>query len=142
MKIDTTTLKHRARQLFCVIFAGLGLSGVVFAAGNPLPQPQTWVECEKFNGVVTKAMFKPIGEAFDELYAGGNGFLDGAPLISDAGPNHGNYNGGRWHLNLLKEDVNPDKYADTCTAGELDPDDFMSTTIYFECPLFPRRGNN
>lgn len=142
MRTNATILKRRIGRFLLVIFTGLGLSGTVFAAGNPLPQPQAWVECEKFNGVVTATAFKANSDAFDELYTGGDGFLDGAPLISDAGPNDTNYNGGRWHLNVLKSTVPSGKYSSTCSAQALDPNDFESTNVYFECPLFPVRGNN
>jgi hypothetical protein len=109
-------------------------------AAKALPRPQTWVDGELFDGVVTNAAFEPVSGAFDELYTGGNGFLDGVGLISDAGPGDTNYNGGRWHLNILREGVDPDKYLDASGVNDLDPADFMSTDIYFECPLLPRRG--
>ena len=108
--------------------------------GGPLPRPQVWVDCELFNSVVTPATFDPESDPFDELYAGGNGFLDGAPLISEAKPGDQDYNGGRWHKNILKEEVDPDKYADACSVEDLDLNDFVSTEDYFECPLLPRRG--
>ena len=105
------------------------------------PRPQIWADCELFNSVVTPATFKPQSEPFDELYTGGNGFRNGTPLISDTKPGDQDYNGGRWHLNVLKEGVDPDKYANACSDEELDLNDFISTTNYFECPLLPRRGN-
>ncbi len=109
---------------------------------GPLPRPQTWVDCELFDGVVTLATFDPASDPFDELYAGGNGFENGVPLISESKPGDQDYNGGRWHQNVLKDDVDPDKYADACSVEDLDLDDFDSTEDYFECPLLPRRGNN
>jgi len=117
-------------------FAGMG----DVRAEGPLPRPQTWVDGELFDGVVTSASFKPSAGSFDELYTGGNGFLDGVPLISDAGPGDTDYNGGRWHLNMLREEVDPDKYSQASSVEDLDPEDFMSTNVYFECPLLPRRG--
>ena len=107
-----------------------------------LPRPQTWVNDELFNGVVTPAGFDPRSESFDELYTGGNGFLDGVPLISESGPGDQDYNGGRWHLNLLREGVDPDKYVAASSVEDLDLDDFMSTDTYFECPLLPVRRRN
>jgi len=109
---------------------------------GPNQRPQTWVDCELFNGVVTPATFNPESDPFDELYAGGNGFKGEAPLISESKPGDQDYNGGRWHLNVLNVDVDPDKYADACSVENLDLDDFDSTEDYFECPLLPRRGNN
>ena len=128
-----------------LVFIPLTIAAVLIvssatSAQGPLPQPQTWVDCELFDGLVTTATFKPGHGDFDELYAGGNGFKDGAPLISDAGPGDQDYNGGRWHLNVLKSTVDPNKYSEACSVDDLDPNDFESTEDYFECPLLPRRG--
>ena len=122
---------------------GLDIPGVSFAKG-PRPRPQTWVDGELFDGVVTPATFDPASGPFDELYAGGNGFKDGKPLISESKPGDQDYNGGRWHLNVLRPEVDPNKYvnAGADRVEVLDLDDFMSTDTYFECPLLPRRGNN
>ncbi len=109
-------------------------------AQGPLARPQTWVDDELFDGVVTSTSFEPSAGLFDELYMGGDGFLDGVPLISDAGPRDTDYNGGRWHVNVLKEGVDPDKYVNASSVVDLDLGDFMSTPIHFECPLLPRRG--
>ena len=106
-----------------------------------LPRPQTWVDGELFNGVVTPATFSPDSDPFDELYAGTT-FKDGVPLISESGPGDQDYNGGRWHMNVLKVGVDPDKYANASGVDDLDLDDFESTPNYFECPLLPGRGNN
>ena len=118
---------------------GVGQSALVDAEARP--RPQTWVDGELFAGVVTPATFSPESGNFDELYAGGNGFKGGAPLISDSKPGDQDYNGGRWHLNVLKDGVDPDKYVNADSDDDLDKSDFRSTTIYFECPLLPRRGS-
>ncbi len=110
--------------------------------GGPNARPQTWADCELFAGLVTPATFKPASDPFDELYAGGNGFKDGVPLISESKPGDQDYNGGRWHMNVLKAGVDPDKYANACKVEDLDLNDFDSTSNYFECPLLPRRGKN
>ena len=109
-------------------------------AQGPRPRPQSWVDCERFNGVVTPATFVPGAGNFDELYAGGFGFLDGVPLISESKPGDQDSNGGRWHLNVLRPDVDPFKYGNACSVEDLDLGDFISTDQYFECPLLPRRG--
>ena len=108
--------------------------------GKALPRPMVWGDCELFGSVVTNAVFDPANGNFDELYAGGNGFKDGVGLISDAKPGDQDFNGGRWHMNVLKEGADPDKYMDACNVEDLDPDDFESTANYFECPMLPRRG--
>jgi hypothetical protein len=109
-------------------------------AQGPLPRPQAWADCELFDSIVTQGEFSPESTPFDELYAGGNGFEGGVPLISESKPGDQDYNGGRWHLNVLKQGVDPDKFADACTVEDLDLEDFESTDMYFECPLLPRRG--
>jgi len=110
-------------------------------AKGPLDRPQIWAECELFQSVATPATFKPTSGNFDELYGGGSGFKDGVPLISESKPGDQDYNGGRWHLNVLKMGVPQDKYANACSVGDLDLNDFESTNQYFECPLLPRRGH-
>ena len=103
------------------------------------PRPQTWADCERFDGVVTPANFNPASEPFDKLFAGGAGFLGGVPLISESKPGDADYNGGRWHLHILQPFVDPFKYANACSVEDLDLDDFLPTSNYFECPLLPRR---
>jgi hypothetical protein len=68
--------------------------------------------------------------------------MDGVPLISDSKPGDRDYNGGRWHMNVLKDGVSPSKYSNVCRVEDLDLNDFESTGNYFSCPLLPRRGRN
>ena len=109
---------------------------------GPLGRPQTWVDGELFNGVVTPATFDPASDPFDELYTcGGVGmFKDGVPLISESKPGDQDYNGGRWHLNVFTGGDSCDGTADR--VEDLNLAEFMSTGMYFECPLLPvrRRG--
>jgi len=100
------------------------------------PQPLIWVDCTLYSGIVVPATFEHGNGNFDELYAMDGTFLDGAPLISDSKPGDRDYNGGRWHLNVLNEDVDPSKYEYFC-SDNFDPGDFDSTDDYFECPLRP-----
>jgi len=116
---------------------------VLLGLGGPNPRPQAWVDGELFDGVVTPTSFKPTAGNFDELYTGGDdfaGFRDGVRLISESGPGDTDYNGGRWHVNTLKEGVDLDKYIDADGVDDLDLDDFEPQPVYFECPLLPRRG--
>jgi len=117
------------------------LATAAVASGQALPRPETWVDGERFGGVVTPASFDPANGKFDELYMCGAAgtFKDGVPLISDAGPGDTDYNGGRWHLNVLKAGRTCPSTADS--DQDLNLADFMSTSTYFECPLLPRRGN-
>jgi hypothetical protein len=122
------------------LLAGLLVtSAAAFAQGGPLQRPETWVDGERFAGVVAPATFDPANGNFDELYmcSDGSKFKDGVPLISESGPGDQDYNGGRWHLNL---GTNCDSTADR--VEDLVLSDFQSTNTYFECPLLPRRGDN
>ena len=90
--------------------------------------------------IVVPATFKPGSGNFDELYMMPEAmFYGGLPLISDSKPGDQDYNGGRWHMNLLKEGVDASKYAMACSEEDLDPNDFDSIDLYFECPLLPKR---
>jgi hypothetical protein len=102
-----------------------------------------WADGELFRTNGTPATFSGTTGNYDELYnTGGNGtFADGVMAISEAKPGDSDYNGGRWHVNLLNADVDPEKYADATSVEDLDLADFTSTTTYFECPLRPQRGN-
>lgn len=103
--------------------------------------PAIWAGCEAFATLGTNTSFDPDNGFFDELYNGAN-FMDGLGAVSESSPGDTDYNGGRWHVNTLKEGVDPDKYNDVCTIEGIDPDDFESTDTYFECPLRPIRGNS
>lgn len=106
-----------------------------------LPQPPIWADCDLYSGLVVPASFTPHSDSFDELYAmPGAMFKDGVPLISDSRPGDQDYNGGRWHLNVLKEGVDSSLYSEACEEMDLNPMDFDSTDMYFECPLRPRRN--
>jgi hypothetical protein len=100
-------------------------------------------DCELFGTVGTPTSFKPGHGPFDELYnvamAGGS-VKGGADAISESKPGDQDFNGGRWHVNVLKAGVDPFKYANACRVEDLDLNDFTSTNVYFECPLLPQRG--
>ena len=99
------------------------------------PRPTIWADCMKYSGVVVPATFKPESDPFDELYMIPTGSKDGVNLISDSKPGDQDYNGGRWHLNVLKDGVSADKYANACSEEDLDLNDFVSTDNYFGCPM-------
>jgi len=117
----------------------VAVTGSALFAQGPNPRPQSWADCELFDGVVTSTDL-PVKGNFDELYVSPAGFKDGVNLISESKPGDADYNGGRWHMNVLKGGVNPAKYAGACRVEALDLSDFDSTDNYFVCPLLPRRG--
>jgi hypothetical protein len=99
-----------------------------------------WAGCTLFNTVGTPANFNPGNGPFDELYTipGSVGsFKNGIGAISESMPGDMDFNGGRWHVNVLKDGVDASQYANACSVGDLDTGDFMSTDTYFECPLIP-----
>jgi hypothetical protein len=104
------------------------------------PRTMVWADGELFASVVTLATFKPESDPFDQLYAGPEIFMGGVSLISESKPGDQDYNGGRWHKNVLKADVTTD-YSAATSVEDLDLNDFESTEDYFECPLLPRRGH-
>lgn len=101
------------------------------------PRPSIWADCGMYSGIVVPATFKPESDPFDELYGlpEGSSFKYGFPLISESKPGDQDYNGGRWHMNVLKESVDPAKYVNACSVEDLDLDDFESTPNYFGCPM-------
>lgn len=103
--------------------------------------PAIWADCEKFSTIGTKTSFKPTAGNFDELYKSDT-FKDGMGAISESKPGDKDFNGGRWHVNIIKEGIDPSKYSDACSVEDLDLDDFEPTDVYFECPLLPIKGNS
>jgi hypothetical protein len=94
-----------------------------------------WADDHMYRSVVTPAVFNNPRGPFDELYNGD--FKGKVGHISDSKPGDQDYNGGRWHVNNLKNGVPSDKYQDASRVEDLDLDDFESAGIYFECPLLP-----
>ena len=141
--------RFRLLTVVALAFSMLAVTAApALAQGGPRPRPQTWVDGELFNGVVTPATFDPASDPFDKLYVACDDgtddalFQDGVPLISESKPGDQDYNGGRWQQNVLKEGVDCDKYNFAAGVEDLDLDDFEPNGNYFECPLLPSRGNN
>ncbi len=126
----------RTVTVLAVLVIGLVGTAAIASAQGPNGRPQSWADGELFAGVVTPATFNPASEPFDELYHGivgqdgpgqGGGFLNGVPLISESKPGDQDYNGGRWHLNILKAGVPAGKYAGATSVADLNLADFVST---------------
>ena len=98
---------------------------------------QIWADYILFGTVGTPTAFKPGAGPFDELFTGAN-FKDGVGAISESKPGDQDFNGGRWHVNALKEGIDPAKYSSASSVQELDINDFEATSTYFECPLLPK----
>jgi hypothetical protein len=102
------------------------------------PREQVWADGELFGTVVTPAQFNAGQGNFDELYLCPGGFKDGLSLISESKPGDQDYNGGRWHLNVIAEGMDCNPNADS--VEDLNLANFVATDQYFECPLLPMRG--
>lgn len=113
----------------------LGLSAFIV---HPKEKGQIWADCEVYETVATPTNL-PVKGSFDELYMNPSGFQGGIGAISESKPGDMDYNGGRWHVNVLKSTIDPAKYSSACSVDDLDLEDFMSTTTYFVCPLLPTR---
>ena len=75
----------------------------------------------------------PAKGNFDELYVfpGPDGFT----IVSDAAPGDQDYNGGRWHVNMVMGAAVQFTNAEDVLASGLT---IVSTETYFSCPLLPR----
>ena len=119
---------------------GLLILSQAFVFSQALPRPHSWADCEQFAGVVAPNELPPHGN-FDNLYMmPGHTFKEGVPLISESKPGDRDFNGGRWHLYVLRNGVDASKYSSACRVEDLDLSDFSATDKYFSCPLLPRRG--
>jgi hypothetical protein len=73
----------------------------------------------------------PAKGPFDELYVfPGTSFT----IVSDAAPGDTNYNGGRWHVNMVMGASQQFTNAEDVLASGLT---IVSTDTYFSCPLLP-----
>jgi hypothetical protein len=134
-----------------IVLAAIAIGGIAGGCANEVTSPgdtntsymekvgrgNIWSDGTLYRTVGTPATFSPDHGKFDQLYVtGGNGtFADGVTSISESHPGDRDYNGGRWHVNELNADVDPEKYADATSVDDLDLSDFHSTDTYFECPL-------
>ncbi len=73
----------------------------------------------------------PAKGNFDELYVfPGTSFT----IVSDAAPGDQDYNGGRWHVNMVIGATEQFTNADDVLASGLT---IVSTETHFSCPLLP-----
>lgn len=106
--------------------------------------PMIWAHGELFRSIVTSATFSGDQGNFDALYvlSAPYTFAGSYHHLSESAPGDQDYNGGRWEVFHLKSGVDAGKYDDVNSTDDpnFDPDDWMSTHVYFECPMLPQRG--
>ncbi len=74
----------------------------------------------------------PAKGNFDELYVFPG---TSCTIVSDAAPGDQDYNGGRWHVNMVIGATEQFTNADDVLASGLT---IVSTETHFSCPLLPR----
>jgi hypothetical protein len=125
------------KRLMLAMLVGVGLLSMNAVGENPNPRPVSWADGIKFGGIVAPNSLPEKGN-FDQLYMMPDfAFAEGVPLISESKPGDKDYNGGRWHVNVLKAGVDPAKYANASGVDDLDLGDFEGTGVRFNCPLLP-----
>ena len=110
------------------------------AAGGP-PGVGFYVDGAPYRTVGTPTDFSGTGapdHSYDRIFLLGGDLMP----VAESKPGDRDYNGGRWHVNILKEGVDPAKYADACSVDDLDLGDFEGTGNFFTCPLLPRKDQN
>jgi hypothetical protein len=126
------------------------------AAGATRVAAAIWAHGELYDTIGTPTAFRdPPEHSTDALYNFGMSGLDGQRAVSVAAPGDPDYNGGRWSVvrvtftdqGMAVHDADGDGVVDfelTSAAEVLDHValghlELMETSIYFECPLLPRR---
>ncbi len=86
---------------------------------------------DRLYGSVVAPNSLPAKGNFDELYVfPGTEFT----IVSDAAPGDRDYNGGRWHVNMVMGATGQFTNAEDVLASGLT---IVSTETYFSCPLLP-----
>lgn len=149
-------MKYLASSFFVVTLALLLVSSA-FAAPAMRVSEALWANDKIFDTVLTDTSFNlPPMHSTDVLYNFGMSGLQGQRAVSASAPGDRDYNGGRWSVKVVvfteagKEAHDPD--GDGFVNFELTSSDavlshhalghfdIIETTIYFECPLLPRKN--
>jgi len=148
-------MKYLASSFFLNTFALL-LVPSAFAAPAMRIAEALWANGELFDTVLTDTSFNlPPMHSTDVLYNFGMSGLQGQRSVSAAAPGDRDFNGGRWSVKVVvfteagKAAHDPDgdglanfelTSADAVLAHQaLGHFDIIDTSIYFECPLLPRK---
>lgn len=149
-------MKCLAKSFFSIVFVFF-LASTAFAAPGQRVSDALWANDRLFDTVLTDTSFHlPPVHSTDVLYNFGMSGLMGQRAISESAPGDRDYNGGRWSVKVVvfteegKKAHDPDgdgvanfelTNADDVLAHQvLGHFEIMDTSIYFECPLLPRKG--
>jgi hypothetical protein len=115
-----------------------------------------WGHGQLYDTVITPATFvSPPEHSTDTIYSFDMSGLMGQRAVSDAAPGDPDYNGGRWSVQAVVFTNDGTAALDTDNNGiidveltsveqvlEAESNNYLSiqpTSIYFECPMLPRR---
>jgi hypothetical protein len=142
---------------FLILTLALLLVSSVFAAPAMRVSEALWANDKTFDTVLTDTSFNlPPMHSTDVLYNFGMSGLQGQRAVSESAPGDRDYNGGRWSVKVVvfteagkgahdPEDTGFVNFeltsADAVLAHQaLGHFDIIDTSIYFECPLLPRKN--
>jgi hypothetical protein len=142
-----------------LLITGIALAMTVIAAsaGKAVrAEAALWANDEVYDTILTDTAFRnPPAHSTDALYNFGESGLSGQRAVAAAAPGDRDYNGGRWSVKLVvfTDDgmAAHDPDGDGEVNFELKSEEavwhheslghlvIMDTSVYFECPLLPRR---
>lgn len=151
-------MRNLVKSLLSVTFVLVSVSSA-FAAPATRVSGALWANDKLFDTVLTDTSFHlPPLHSTDVLYNFGMSGLMGQRAVSASAPGDRDYNGGRWSVKVVvftaagKAVHDPDKdglvnFELTSEDGVLEHQalghiDIIDTSIYFECPLLPRKNNS
>lgn len=150
------------KQTALLPIAGVFLLLTAFSVAPVLAAPATrvagaiWANGALYDTVLTPTSFNlPPLHSTDVIFSFMMSGLQGQRSVAEAAPKDRNYNGGRWAVKMVtftdlgKAVHDPDgddsvnfelkSAADVFAHEALGHLIIMDTTIYFECPLLPRK---
>ena len=149
-------MKYLVKSLLSITFVFILVSSALAAPATRVSDA-LWANDKLFDTVLTDTSFHlPPLHSTDVLYNFGMSGLMGQRAISASAPGDRDYNGGRWSVKVVVftdagkavHDPDNDGLANFELTSEdavlahhaLGHLDIIDTSIYFECPLLPRKN--
>ncbi len=138
-----------------VLLAGWWI-GAAHGGGAARVPEALWAHDRLYDTVLTPTSFvAPPAHSTDALYNFGMSGLSGQRSVAESAPGDRDYNGGRWSVRAVVytekgrtvfdpggdgtvdfELTNAEDVLAAALAGDVE---ILETSIYFECPMLPRR---
>jgi len=149
-------LNSKSRLILILVLA-LSLMWLTVAHAKAIRAAEAiWAHGELYDTVVTPATFNsPPAHSTDLIYTFMMSGLSGQRLVSEAAPGDPSYNGGRWSVQAATFTSDGIAALDTDNNSIIDVEltsveqvidavannyiSIQPTSIYFECPMLPRR---